>query len=198
MTGPKKNKRPGFTLIELMVVLSIAALLTPMVFRLHHEGVKKGDDQAKYSSTSLRRARTLFQIIKQDLDHAQELVAQAGSYKTGPDCLVARTLSISERARLLAAPGDLTSNGPDPSQYIIVVYRLTDKGELIRQEMASAEGEAGSPMLLADHLADLNFEYTHMPESEADLVRLSLARRVGPGDKRYQPQTFSRTFKVGP
>jgi prepilin-type N-terminal cleavage/methylation domain-containing protein len=135
---PAMNAKPscrtkGFTLIELMIVLLIMAIMTPVVFRFYHEGVKKRFVRLSESSDALQGTRVLFKYLEQDLRHADSLVNAFGALKTDQNTLIVNTMASSERARLLKTAGDLWRESPDKDNESIIVYRLNDSGEIVRE-----------------------------------------------------------------
>jgi prepilin-type N-terminal cleavage/methylation domain-containing protein len=85
------HKAKGFTLIELMIVVVIMGIMTPVIFRFYHEGVKKRFDHLRESSHNLRGTQVLFKYLEQDLRHASGLVDSFRGFKTDKDTLIINT-----------------------------------------------------------------------------------------------------------
>ena len=127
------HKAKGFTLIELMIVVVIMGIMTPVIFRFYHEGVKKRFDHLRESSHNLRGTQVLFKYLEQDLRHASGLVDSFRGFKTDKDTLIINTISPKERVRLLKRAGDLAGDAPVRENDCIIVYRLDSAGELVRE-----------------------------------------------------------------
>lgn len=127
-------KTKGFTLIELMIVLAILAITTPIIHRFYHEGVKKRFTYLNESGSILRGTQILFKYLEQDLHHARFLIASFGELKTDDNALIIKTMSPNERIRLLRKTGELSGDGPAKEKDCIVIYRLNNsKKEIIRE-----------------------------------------------------------------
>ena len=133
MNKRSHHKARGFTMIELMIVVVIMGIMTPVIFRFYHEGVKKRFDHLRESSHNLRGTQVLFKYLEQDLRHASGLVDSFGGFKTDKDTLIIKTLSPKERVRLLKRAGDLAGNAPARENDCIIVCRLDSAGELVRE-----------------------------------------------------------------
>jgi prepilin-type N-terminal cleavage/methylation domain-containing protein len=127
------HKTRGFTLIELMIVVVILGTMTTVIFRFYHEGVKTRFDNLRESSHTLRGVHVLFKYLEQDFRHASGLLDSFGGFKTDKNTLIINTLSPKERVRLLKKSGDLAGNAPVRENDCIMVYRLDNTGELIRE-----------------------------------------------------------------
>ena len=120
-------------MIEVMIVLVILGIMTPVIFRFYHEGVKTRFDHLRESSHNLRDTQVLFKYLEQDLRHASGLVDSFRGFKTDKDTLIINTISPKERVMLLKKPGDLAGDAPVRENDCIMVYRLDSAGELVRE-----------------------------------------------------------------
>jgi len=123
----------GFTLIELMIVLAIMGTITPVVFRFYHEGLEKTFSSLKESSDRLRGTQVLFKYLEQDTRHAGSLVSTFGEMKTDNKTLIIKAVSPKERLRLLKIGGDLSRDAPDKENDCIIVYRINNLREIVRE-----------------------------------------------------------------
>jgi prepilin-type N-terminal cleavage/methylation domain-containing protein len=123
----------GFTLIELMIVLAIMGIITPVVFRFYHEGLEKTFSPLKESSDRLRGTQVLFKYLEQDTRHAGSLVSTFGEMKTDNKALIIKAVSPQERLRLLKIAGDLSRDASDKENDCIIVYRINNLREIIRE-----------------------------------------------------------------
>ena len=133
MNKRSSHKARGFTLIELMIVVAIMGIMTPVVYRLYHEGVKKRFAHLRESSYNLRGTQILFRYLEQDLRHADLLVSSFGELKTDNNTLIIKGISPKERIRLLKRAGDLSRDAPDKENDCIIVYRLNSLREIVRE-----------------------------------------------------------------
>ncbi|MEW5721817.1 MAG: prepilin-type N-terminal cleavage/methylation domain-containing protein [Thermodesulfobacteriota bacterium] len=191
----------GFTLIELMVVAAIIGMLTPVVFRLYHEGVKKADYQLSHGIETLAGARLLFKYLERDLAQAQGLAPALGSYRTDEHTLVVRTVPPAERRRLVSASGDLSQESVLETEYF-VVYRLDAAGQVVREAFTGPAAEGTAPpvptekKVLLGSARELSFSYNSLSPGKASLVRVLVSPASSNPEVRPEAE-LSVLLKVG-
>lgn len=193
--NPGRNKK-GFTLIELMIVVAIMGILTPVIFRLYHEGVAKSDLELRESSETLRSAQVLFKHLGRDLRHARGLVDSFGKFRTDESTLIIKAVSPRERLRLRSKPGDLSADGPAAESDCVIVYRLDDSRRIVREVYCGRARPASSVHVLLKDAGTMAFTYDARAPRKASLVRLLLTRKPVNPDLRPIGSLF-RIFSVG-
>lgn len=149
----------GFTLIELMIVLAIMGIITPVVFRFYHEGLEKNVSSLKESFDALRGTQVFFKYLDHDLRHAESLVSSFGEMKTDSKILIIKAVSPKERVRLRNMAGDLARDAPDKNNDCIIVYRLNHVREIVREVYNGRIMLASSLKSLSGHVKPIDIVY---------------------------------------
>ncbi|MEW6266587.1 MAG: hypothetical protein AB1641_26245 [Thermodesulfobacteriota bacterium] len=184
------RRRKGYLLLEVMLVAALAAMLTPVAYRLYHEGVKRGFDRLQSVRETRRDARVLFKYLALDLGQARTLLPSFGQVKADARTLIVQVRPLSERNRLLAAAGDLSDDGPPPSRDVTIVYRLGRDGQVFRDEYAP-EGAKTTLALLGD-VKSLEFGLEGSADRPGGVTATVIRRpKVGP------EAILTRVFSVG-
>jgi prepilin-type N-terminal cleavage/methylation domain-containing protein len=187
------HKARGFTMIELMITLVILGIMTPVIFRFYHEGVKKRFDHLRESSHTLRGAQVLFKYLEQDLRHASGLIDSFGGFKTDKNTLIINTLSPKERVRLLKRAGDLAGDAPVRENDCIIVYRLDSAGgELVREARQGKIMLKSSIKKLSEEVEAIDIVYRKKGESGLVFVSHSFSKTALLGNVETLEYTYDK------
>lgn len=216
----RKNHK-GFTIIEIMVVLTILAILLPAAYRLYHEGLKKGFTRMDSKAERLRSMRVLAGQLQLDFRHAEASIDSMGDLKADNNSIILLVKTPGERNSFL---NNLKSGSKDGRDRMIVIYNLNSSGELVRQvlkgeliESDMVESTSGrssifkqiktrnnkSYLFIAvsststsfiDNIADLEFEYKPGSTDGRDRVITTIVTNYGkirPGPETVRQWIFS-------
>ena len=170
----REQNHKGFTLIEVLIVISILSALTGVYYRFYHEGVRKGLVHDRRPQL-LRDGSIFFNALEKDLRAAAGVEQAYGKLKTGESTLILRTVSPAENRE---------------AGISTVVYRLNEAGDVVRE--VYVQKQATTVMALLGPVEKLTFSYG----GGGQRVSVSVLPEAGAGDL-HAPDVMARIFMVG-
>jgi prepilin-type N-terminal cleavage/methylation domain-containing protein len=167
----------GFTLIEVLIVISIISILAGAYYRFYHEGVSKGLVHDRRPRL-LRDGSILFRALEKDLRTAAGIERAYGTLRTGENTLIIRTLPSGKKEAGMST----------------VVYRLNEAGEVVRE--VYVQKQAVNVMALLGPVEKLHFAYGSAKPGGGARVSVSVLPQVSAGDL-HAPDIMARIFQVG-